>query len=293
MSNKSILIIGASGLVGSNILEFYKGIGKEAIGTYFSNEQAGLEKLDCANTSAIEKIISNYQPGVIIAPFALANVDLCETDRKLCWQQNITNMRNVADAARISGAKFVFFSTDYVFDGKNGPYTEGDPTCPINYYGLSKEIMEKYIAQVDPSALIARITVVYGREFAEKNFILRLLSNLKANRLTKVPIDQIGSPTYAADIGPAINDLLAKDASGIIHLSGDEQISRYEFARLAAEIFGFRSDQIAPVKTSELNQVAKRPLVAGLKTDLFKKITGRKFRGPREGLIDLKKQLER
>jgi dTDP-4-dehydrorhamnose reductase len=162
----------------------------------------------------------------------------------------------------------LFFSSDYVFDGLHGPYGEDAPVCPISEYGRQKAAAEQAIRQLLPCAhVIVRTTVVFGWEREGKNFVHRLVRNLRAGQPIRAPREQIGSPTYVVNLAGAVVELGERRLWGTWNIVGSELMGRYHFSLLAAEVFGLDASLIQPVSTEHLNQKAPRPLQAGLKID--------------------------
>lgn len=258
------LIIGASGQVGEHLVRAASDAGLEAIGTYHSRPVPGMQRLDIRSQPETQLLITKVRPTVVYLPASLSNVDYCELHPEEGYATNIVGVRNVLQIVNDVGAKLVYFSSDYIFDGKAGPYREDDPANPICEYGRQKLMAEHYVALHARDYLIVRTTVVYGWERQGKNFIYRLLDTLKAGQILKVPVDQIGSPTYASNLAQAVLELALSDAKGVYHVVGLERVTRYEFACEAASVFGLDGSLIQPVATSELGQAAPRPLNAGM-----------------------------
>jgi len=202
-------------------------------------------------------------------------VDGCEADPELARRINCDAAGVLATAARRHGATFVYFSTEYVFDGRAGPYSETDAAYPRSVYGRSKLEGEQAVASADPEALILRTTVVYGPEVQGKNFAYRLVGELAAGREIQVPDDQISSPTYNRDLAAAALCLCGLGECGVWNVVGPEVMDRYTFAVRVARALGLPDDRIRPVKTAALGQPAERPLRAGLKIDKLESRLGR------------------
>jgi dTDP-4-dehydrorhamnose reductase len=193
------------------------------------------------------------------------NVERCETDPE--WAINTNFLGPVALAKAAINIPFVYFSTEYVFDGANGPYRETDSRSPISIYGWSKSLAEQEILSIHPRALIVRTTVVYGSDPREKNFLYSLRTQLSLGKTFRVPVDQISTPTYNRDLALATLQLVKHGASGIFHVCGPELLSRCDLAILAAHIMQLDASLVVGVSTAELNQIAPRPLHAGLSID--------------------------
>jgi dTDP-4-dehydrorhamnose reductase len=220
-------------------------------------------------------------------------VDYCEQHPEETYQINVVGCLNVAQATRDVGAKLVFYSSDYVFNGENGPYQETDQPDPICVYGRQKLEVEQKISELLDDYLICRIAWVYGQEEQGKNFVLRVISTLKNNQIIRVPQDQIGSPTLANDIAEASCRLVEVGAQGLFHTTGIDCMNRYQFALKVAEVFGLQTDTLVPVMTSELNQAAARPLKCGMRCDRVRQTLNWNLRGSGVGLNYFKHALTR
>ena len=285
------LIIGASGQVGEHLHNTLKNLNQSVTGTYYPDARDGLVQLDIRDRQAVADLLQQLQPEIVYLPAAITNVEYCEENPKDTYQTNVLGTRNVVLETNRIKAKLVFFSSDYVFDGENGPYTEMDPINPISHYGLQKVYGEHFITSYSENYLIIRTTVVFGWESQGKNFVQRLLNSLKADQSVRVPIDQIGSPTYAPNLAETVIELASKDESGIFHIVGTELANRYEFSIAAAEIFGLDQSLIIPVSTSELGQIAPRPLKAGMRTNKAQKVLDTPLISYQAGLKKMKSEI--
>jgi dTDP-4-dehydrorhamnose reductase len=257
-------VIGASGQVGWHLYRLLLGMQEPVYGTYRSFFMPELLPLDIADPFQARQIMKTAQPTVLYLPVGNTNVDYCESHPEETYQTNVVDLINFAKLAKEYQSKVVFFSSDYVFNGQNGPYREEDQADPICEYGRQKLIVENEYQQLMPDALIIRTTVVYSREPQAKNFICRLIARLESGEVVKVPADQIGNPTYAPNLAEAVVALVEKNAAGIFHVVGSDHMSRYDFALEAARNFRVNPSQIQPVQTVDLAQAARRPLLAGL-----------------------------
>lgn len=284
------LIIGASGFVGHL---FYKILSKEdkTIGTSYHRPSEIFQYLNIGDRKSVEVLIRKIKPEVIILTSALTYVDYCEDHQKEAFETNVLGTTNVALMAKEVKAKLVFFSTEYIFDGEKGPYSEDDIPHPLNYYGETKLEGEKVILNNLNDYLIIRTTIVYGYEKDGKNFIMQLIQKNKNGQIINVPLDQYGSPTFRDNLVEATIELIQREKRGIYNVVGPEVINRFDFSLLAAEILGLDQKLIMPKTTLELGQKAKRPLKAGLKIDKIKNEIKTKLLSPREGLEVLKNQL--
>ena len=285
-----IMIIGASGLIGESLVKSFSAK-HEVIAADIEPLDGKTQKLDITDVLSLRKFILDNKPRALLFPAANPNVDGCEENPLKCEPVNITGPQNAAAAAKECGAKFVFFSSDYVFDGKNGPYDESATPNPVSEYGREKLSVEEFISKNIKDYIIIRTTVVYGPEKRGKNFVLSLIKRLRAGEKFKIPADQIGTPAYSPDIAGAVVKLVEKGAAGIFNVAGPELVGRMRFAELACDVFGLNRQLLVPVKTVELGQKAKRPLNAGLKIDKLLSTVPVTMNGPEEGLKKLRMEL--
>jgi len=278
------LVIGASGQIGEQLVCALRNAKLEVLGTYNSRPVPDAYFLDIRDVSQTRSLIVELHPDVIYLPAAQTNVDACELNPADTYITNVLGVKNILLAATEVAAKPVYFSTDYIFDGKNGPYSETDPVNPICEYGRQKVYAEHLIAMEDKQHLIVRTTVVYGWERQGKNFIYQLLRSLNSGQIIRVPVDQIGNPTYAPDLAQTVVSMVLSGASGVYNVVGSDRIDRYQFARQAARVFGLNQDLVLGVSTYKLGQQARRPLVAGLRLDKLDDTFGIKLSSCQEGL---------
>jgi dTDP-4-dehydrorhamnose reductase len=238
----------------------------------------------------VETLISDTRPDVVYLPAAFPNVDYCETHPIETYETNVRGVKYVAQAANDIGAKLIYFSSDYIFDGQAGPYEETGIANPISEYGRQKLSAEHHIALFAKNFLIIRTTVVYGWEPQGKNFVYRIVKSLNESNHVKVPTDQVGTPTYASDLVRNVIRLSKTDITGIVNVAGPSCISRYDFALLIANIFSLPQNLIHPVRTKELNQSARRPLLAGLITEKAQSFLQTSFMAPGDGLQTMRDQ---
>jgi dTDP-4-dehydrorhamnose reductase len=196
----------------------------------------------------------------------------------------VTATLALADAARAAGATFVFLSSEYVFDGEDGPYDEGREVNPINEYGRQKVEVERALADAGDDWIVARVSCVYGREARRKNFVYQLLDASSAGRELKVPADQVGTPTAAANAAAVIRELWSAGERGVFHVAGADRLLRSDFGVIVAEELGLDPALVRPTPTSELGLAAPRPLGAGLLTDRAASRARTPIAGVREGI---------
>jgi dTDP-4-dehydrorhamnose reductase len=208
--------------------------------------------------------MAEARPRTVVIAAAATNVDRCESEPAMANAVNATAPAALARAAHRIGAKTVFVSTEYVFDGEAGPYDEDAEPRPLSVYGSSKAAGEQAVLSADPDAIVVRTTVVYGPERQGRNFAYRLAGHLRAGKVLRVPSDQISTPTYNRDLATALVQLAQSSLRGIVHVAGPCLLGRDGFAVEVAREAGLDGTLIESVKTASLSQVARRPLRAGL-----------------------------
>lgn len=248
------LVFGASGFVGFYLKKYFN-----AVGTAQSGKNDN-RKVNFLNENEIVEIINNEKPDLIINSAGLTNVDECERNPDLAFKLNGESVRIIARESQKVNAKFVQISTDYVFDGTKGNYKETDSPNPINVYGKSKLLGERNVLNYQDS-IVLRIEMPYGINLAKNKevFFESIINNLRVNKVVNAATDQIISPTYVEDIPKAIEVLVEKEAKGIFHLASKEHFSRYEFARMIADVFNFDKALVKEASLDKFKLVAKRP----------------------------------
>ncbi|MDO8513875.1 MAG: dTDP-4-dehydrorhamnose reductase [bacterium] len=229
------------------------------------------EEMDITNREEVLKVGREFKPAVIIHAAAYTNVDGAESDQKTTFLINDEATENVAELAKEVGAKVVYVSTDYVFDGTaTQPYKENDQTNPQSIYGKSKLAGEKRISNL-PEYIIARTAWLYGENGlldgarSKKNFVETMLKLAEEKTTLGVVNDQVGSPTYTKDLAGAIKKLIDKNVTGVFHAVNSGHCSWYDFA---CEIFRLVNKEIkvSPISTNEYPGPAKRPQYSVLST---------------------------
>jgi dTDP-4-dehydrorhamnose reductase len=286
------LVIGASGQVGAALVERLGARGHRWIGTYAGVPQPGLHPLDLTDYRATERLVAETAPDVVFCAGALTHVDYCEEHPEEAFRLHRDAAAVAARAAAKQGAGFVYYSTEYVFDGESGPYGEDDPVRPLSVYGRSKLEGERAVLAESARALVIRTTVVYGPEPQGKNTIYQLLRRGRAGEPLRAPGDQISSPTYNADLAAASVELAELGHAGVFHVAGPAILDRCAFARLACRVFELDEALLEPVATASLGQRAVRPLRAGLRIDRARAVLSTPLRGPEEGLRAMRAALE-
>jgi dTDP-4-dehydrorhamnose reductase len=295
---KRVLIIGANGLVGQKLTDIFSNdrrfdllISARQSEAYNKAASFGYVQLDATNLSNVKELVWNFSPEIIINAAAYTDVDGCEREKELSWKANVTAVENLITASRLVGARVVHISTDYVFDGKAGPYDETATPNPLSYYGKEKLASENAVRASGENWAIVRTMVVYGvAPKVKKNFAIWLAQELKKGNKVNIVCDQFGNATLADDLARGIYELVRQNKRGLYHMAGSDILSRYEFARKLADEFGFDKSLIHPIKTAELNQLAVRPLQSGLITLKAQAELGITFLSSEESLKKFKEQ---
>jgi len=248
---KKLLIIGISGLTG-NRLAYLSTNSYEVYGTYnkrpLTIDKCKIFPLDKTNKDKTTLLLTKIQPDVIIDCSALHNVDYCETHQEETWKVNVEGTMNLANICKLINARFIYISTDYVFDGTAQKYTEESETNPLNYYGISKLKAEERISNFGINYAIARTSLVFGWNPGElesktsssgktMNFVIWALNKLRKNESLNIVTDQYSTPTLADNLAEYLLSLANSNFNGIFHTAGNECISRYEFTLKIAKIF--------------------------------------------------------
>lgn len=267
-----IFISGASGLIGSNCLVHFSEQGYDVIGTHLSfptNHTHYFNTLDLDHPDNFD--LMNFIPDVIVHCGALTHVDYCEEHQAESFEKTVQSTINLALLAKNINAKFILLSTDYVFDGKDGPYDESAVTNPLSVYGKHKLEAERYVQEHCPDHLILRVTNVYGDEIRNKNFVARIVEQCKngAQLSLNLPIDQYASPTNAYDIARAMCLLVRDDKKGIYHIGSTDYMNRVTLALNVLHHFPEAKYELHSLSTNDLNQKAPRPLLGGFISKRF------------------------
>lgn len=267
-----IFVTGASGLIGSNILSYFNNRDCEIVGSHFS---CPTDKTFFFNTTSLNDVknfnLIKYKPDFIIHCGAMTNVDAAEENFEESFLHTVISTNNLLEIANLTKAKFIYISTDYVFDGKVGFYKETDLTNPINTYGKHKLEAEELVKKTIDNFIILRITNVYGKEYRNKNFIARLIKQMaeKQDINLSLPIDQFATPINAFDVAKAIWQLMNNNSNGLYHLASTDYLNRCQLAEKVFRYFEYKNYNINRLVTQTLHQKAQRPLLGGMSASKF------------------------
>jgi dTDP-4-dehydrorhamnose reductase len=295
---KKILLTGANGLLGQKTADvFARETDHELLLADLASKGEEPRKysyiqLDITNKEKVKSVVKDYKPDIIINAAAYTNVDGCETERELSWRVNVDAVKNLIIASRYCSSKIIHISTDYIFDGVKGGYDEDSTPNPLSFYGKSKLASENALFASGVSCAVIRTMIIYGSgKNVKKNFALWLVDKLGNNESVNIVDDQFGMPTMVDDLGLALIRIVDRERTGVYNVCGSEYLNRYEFALKLADVFEYDSGIIIPIKTSELQQAAARPMNSSFVLLKAETELGLKTLNVTDGLYMLKSQL--
>ncbi len=295
-----VLITGSNGLLGQKLVDRSRNDPSlELIATSRGEDRSPeplldrYHSLDITDRAAVQRVFDQTGPDVVIHTAAMTNVDACELDPAACELQNVTATQNLVEAAKKHGSHFIFLSTDFIFDGKDGPYREEDRPAPLSIYGHSKLKGEQIVQGNLEKWAIARTIIVYGhaKGLSRSNVVLWAKSALEKGQPIRVVDDQWRMPTLAEDLAEGCLQIARKGATGIYHLSGPDGMTILELVQRVGAFFQLDTSIISPVKSSDLGQPAQRPPRTGFVLDKARLDLGYDPHGFEAGLAILRDQL--
>jgi dTDP-4-dehydrorhamnose reductase len=266
---RKALIAGANGLLGQQLIKvFQDDYDVLALGLQprprFPDGNFQYHQGDITARRQLRNLVQGLVPNFIINAAGFTDVDGSETQRELCWRVNVTGVENLVYAAQKVQARLIHVSTDYVFDGKAGPYNEEARPNPLGFYARSKLAGENALLNSKVNYAIARTMVLYGSGYEIRpNFVTWLIAQLRSGKAVRIVDDQFGNPTLASELASALRTLAESGRNGLYHISGSEVIDRFHFALKIADVFDLDAGLIQPIKTSDLKQASPRPLRSG------------------------------
>lgn len=297
---KKILITGSNGLLGQKLIDLYlKNNDVKLIATarginrYPIDEGYEYAIMDITSFEQVQEVIKKYKPHCIINTAAMTNVDQCEEDMVGAENLNINAVSHLIDAANQVDAHFIQLSTDFIFDGKAGPYKEDDEPNPLSFYGKTKLEAEKIIRAKSNKWSIIRTILLYGivHDMSRSNIVLWAKNALEKGQPLKIVDDQFRSPTLAEDLAIGCQLVEQKEAEGIYNISGKDQMSIVSLVERVADYFQLDKTSIERVSSSTLNQPAKRPPITGFNLEKSIKELGYNPHSFEEGIELLMRQL--
>jgi dTDP-4-dehydrorhamnose reductase len=243
-------------------------------------------KVDLLDSNLVSELFNQVKPDAVIHTAAIANIDVCENNKELAWKVNVGITENIAKLCKESGAKMIVCSTDSVFDGINGNYTETDQPNAVNYYAKTKVAAENIVLSSSEKNIVARLALVMGLPVLGKgnSFLADTIEKLGKGEPVKFPGNEIRTPIDVVTLGSALAELAGCNYGGIVHLSGNTRINRYEMAIQIAEKLGYPKSLIEPTDSNAMPGRAPRPNDASMDNSLAKKILQTPMRSLAEGL---------
>ncbi|MDE3249862.1 MAG: SDR family oxidoreductase [Bacteroidota bacterium] len=281
----TVLLTGANGFLGQQLTRDLLDAGFRVLGTGKGPQRIDLPETeqafayadaDITDDARMHSIVDAYRPSIVVHAAAMTQADECQQNTEACESVNVRATAQLLLSAEACAAYFLYVSTDFVFDGVQGNYTEEDDANPVNYYGFTKMQAEAIVQTSEIPFGIARTCLVYGNHpgGTRNNVVTWVKQSLHQQKPIKVVTDQWRTPTWVNDLSAGIVQMIRQRAGGIFHLSGEEKMSPYEMAVAVAKQYGFNSSLIEPVNAATFTQPAKRPPVTGFDISKAKSILG-------------------
>ena len=254
-------MIGASGKVGKALLNSLRIRSRddvEAVGTFFSHPDPTLLHLDVTNHEQVKDTLFKLRPDVVVQCSAITYAERCEEEPELAWKVNVESTSHLVQMCRDLNSKLVFISSDYIFDGEKGDYSEIDEPNPINLLGKTKVEGERLVSKL-PKHLVIRTAVVLDAAPGSKSFFRQVVERVGRGENMAVPEDQVENPTLATNLADVITDLILQEENGIFHVAGETPIDRYNLTLRICNTLGLEEDLVRGVPSDSLGQKAKRP----------------------------------
>jgi dTDP-4-dehydrorhamnose reductase len=293
-----ILVTGSNGLLGQKLIaQLLSTPGVHPVATARKPLAQGPEVefhlLDVTLENHVHQVIGSVKPDVVIHTAAMTNVDHCEKDQVACWLSNVTAVQHLVSACNAHQFYLIHLSTDFIFDGTEGPLDETAVPHPVNYYGKSKLAAEQHIQQFAHHWCILRTILVYGvtPDMSRSNLVLWVKKSLEEKKTISVVNDQFRTPTLAEDLANGCTLAALKKATGIFNISGKDLLTLYDMAVQTAQYFGLDASLIQPTDSIRFTQPAVRPLRTGFSIEKARQHLGYEPHSFQEGLALLAQQL--
>ncbi len=289
-----ILITGANGFLGYYLTEKLLSLNHEVIATgiggnrlpFGANKLFVYQQMDFTLPQEVKKVFEMHLPSVIIHSGAMSKPDECELDKEKAYRVNVEGTMNLLEKAVIHNCFFSFISTDFIFDGERGNYSEEDLAAPVNYYGQTKLMAEEKVHAYKGDWNIVRTVLVYGKPNGGRQNLLTVIEDkLKKGEGYSVFNDQLRTPTYVGDLANGIIAAIEKKATGIFHIAGKDQLTPYEMACKTADFLGLDKGLISKITEQDMKQTARRPPKTGFDISKAKKLLNYNPISFSEGLI--------
>ncbi|MFT6814367.1 MAG: dTDP-4-dehydrorhamnose reductase [Sphingobacteriales bacterium] len=290
---KTILITGSNGLLGQKLIKLiafspdYDLIATSVGENRFPSVKGyTYHSLDITNPQKVKECFAEFQPQVVINTAAMTNVDSCEDNQDGCWDLNVNAVDYLVTESNKCKAHFIHLSTDFIFDGEEGPYAEDSFANPLSFYGKSKLASEEIVKNKCHSWAIARTILVYGicDNMSRSNIVLWAREALKNGKPINIVMDQFRTPTLAEDLAAGCKLLMDSKTKGVFNIGGDDFMSILELVERIADFYKLDKSIINSISSDTLNQRAQRPKKTGILLEHSKKILGYKPHSFEEGL---------
>lgn len=295
-----VVITGSNGLLGQSLLDLLLSEKEryEVIGFSKGENRSGRNDflyvaIDITNEVLLKEKLIEIKPNFIINTAAMTNVDACENNKTACDLLNVDVVKWLTEVSDEINAHLIHLSTDFIFDGKKGHYTETDEPNPLSYYGISKLKSEEILLNSTIDFTILRTILVYGKVFdmSRSNIVLWVKEMLENKKEITIVDDQFRTPTFVKDLAMACKISIDKKATGIYNISSNTLLSVYEIAQQIAEAFTLDKTLIKPISTSTLNQTAPRPAKTGFNLSKTNRVLGFYPKSFKEDLQNFKKEI--
>lgn len=298
---KKILITGSNGLLGQKLVyKLLKDKTHEIIATAKGDNRLKVKEgytylsLDITDNKEVDEIISLIKPDVVINTAAMTNVDQCESEMDMADLLNVQAVEYIVNACIKNKAFLVHLSTDFIFDGNDGPYKETAQANPLSFYGMTKLKAEQIILESKVRAAIIRTVLVYGivDDMSRSNIVLWAKGAFEKRSPINVVDDQFRTPTLAEDLADGCMLAADQEITGIFNISGKDFMSIYELVERVGKFWNLNTSNMTKVSSDTLNQPAKRPPITGFVLNKAMGILGYNPHSFEEGLEIVKKQIE-
>lgn len=297
---KRILVSGSNGLLGQKITDLSLldpeiELIATSVGPNRHPIKSGYiyEEFDVLDPKRLEQLVDKYHPDAIIHTAAMTNVDACELDHDKCYALNVISVQNLINVCQNRDIQIVHLSTDFIFDGEDGPYTEEAEANPLSYYGQTKLESELILKNSSCHWAILRTIIVYGivNDMSRTNIVLWAKSALEKGESINVVNNQWRMPTLAEDLAQCCLLAVKKNAKGVFNASGKDLMSILEIVERVADYYGLDKSVINPISSESLNQAAKRPKRTGFILDKTIRELGYQPHSFEEGITIMEKQV--
>lgn len=277
------LVLGASGLLGSNVTRTFLDVGVETVGTFHSTEpsfDARLERVDVTESDAVENLLDDVEPTVVVNCTAMVDVDACERQPERAERVNATAVENVADHCNQRGVELVHVSTDYVFSGEQSErYVEDDRPRPVQVYGQTKLAGDRAVLDAHRRPVIVRPAFIYGIHGATgdlSGFPAWVREKVRDGGDVPLFTDQHVTPSRAGQVATTIRELVERGETGVFHVASRSRVTPFEFGELLAETLDEPTERLRPASMADVDRLARRPTSTGLAVDAIDTALGRR-----------------